>query len=156
MGKRTPTRRDLVLHMAAGKSAAAFARKFGRSERTIRYQASRPAVRREVEAILREQARQTSAILTGLGAKAAAELAKLATRSGDEKVRLQACRTILQQIVDMSTFSDLESRLAELEADRAAPHKRLPPRSQPACDIDNERPLYRPRPRQLSEGTPRR
>lgn len=140
MGKAKPTRGQLVMHLAAGKPASAFARKHRLNERTIRHQASRPDVRRAVEALLREQARQTTAMLSGVGAKAAAELARLAIKGVDERTRLQACTAILKQIVDMSKFSDLESRLADLEAAAANPEKERPYRTQPPQAADDDSP----------------
>jgi hypothetical protein len=112
---KTKAQQDLLIaHLVGGGNASSFASKHGIPDRTARSWAASKTVRDAVEAANRESGRQIVTVLSRTGAAAAIELSKLALKSQDEKIRLGACRTVLQQLVEISKFTELEQQMTDL------------------------------------------
>ena len=90
------------------------------SKRTAFYWAKDPKVRREVEAYRRRAINQAIGRMTGITTNAVDRIAPLAQESDSASVQLRAWRAVLADKMAVSKFSDLESRMAEIEEQLSA------------------------------------
>ncbi len=106
---------DLALAVARGVPLVRWAKQNGIPERTARDWASKPEFKASVAGFRREIVSRTVGKLVAHTTAAAAEIAKLMRHATDDRTRLAAARTILEQSVALTTHHDLEQRLDELE-----------------------------------------
>jgi hypothetical protein len=105
----------LVLAMAQGESASAWARQNGVPARTARRWAKDPNVRAGIQAWRRRALSRAVGRLASLALKAADGIANLAQGAESESVQLRAWRAILTDQMAIAKFSDLEQRMLEIE-----------------------------------------
>ncbi len=107
---------DVLLNaLAGGAIVEAAAGQVGMSERTVYRRLADPGFRRRLEELRAEMARRTASSLTAAGPKAVEVLLELLD-SPSEATRLGAARLILQLGPKLREASDLEARLAAIEA----------------------------------------
>lgn len=110
-----PTKGNLALALAQGRTAASWARETGTPERTARRWAREAEVIRQVEAIRRKSIDRAIGTLSRQATAAATELARLARKAESEAVRLNACRGLLSDLLTVTDHQTLERRVTELE-----------------------------------------
>jgi hypothetical protein len=114
--KKTPRLLDeLATAIATGVTVRAWAKHKGIPERTAYDWARMPGVREQVAQIRRRFIDATVGKLVTLARKATRELDKLLDPKVTETVRLGAIRTVLSNLVDISSWADYEARLAAIE-----------------------------------------
>jgi hypothetical protein len=107
---------DLAFAIAAGKSAARWARE-NHVPRTTAYRwAADPRVRHMVQSCRRRSFQSTLGQVTRRANKACDEIAKLARDAESDSVRLTALRAIVRDLVAMSEAGNLTRRIAKAEA----------------------------------------
>jgi hypothetical protein len=106
---------SLALAIARGNSIAAWARKNNVPLRSAYRWASDPEVRESSELWRRRALNQAIGRMTRFATKAADGIAKLATVSDSDSIRLRAWRAILADQMAVAKFSILEDRMTELE-----------------------------------------
>ena len=106
---------NLALALAAGKTVADWAKDNAIPDRTARTWSHSPEVRDQVEAIRRAVIDRTIGRLSDHATEAADQIARLAKDATSEAVRLQAARAVLAELMAVSNYATLDSRLAEVE-----------------------------------------
>jgi hypothetical protein len=114
-GKRKISTQDLLTALACGANVAQAAAKVGLSQRSIYRRLADPSFRQEVEDLRMETVRRSSAMLTAATVEAIKTVIGLLSSKSDQ-ARLGACRTIFEYGVKLREFTELQERLAELEA----------------------------------------
>jgi hypothetical protein len=118
MSKRNnrPSKGNLAVALAAGRTAAAWARETGTAERTARRWAREDDVVHQVEAIRRRAVDRAIGLLTRHATTAARELARLASdKDTPAGARVAAARAVLQELLNVKEHQDLVDRVNELE-----------------------------------------
>ena len=110
-GKKT----QLAVAVAQGISVAAWARTNEVPRATAYRWAIEPEVRRAVEACRRRIVDQAVGKMTKKSNWAVDRIVKLADIAESESVRLRALRSILSEMMAVSKYSGLESRMVEIE-----------------------------------------
>jgi len=105
----------LAVAIAQGESAAAWARHNGVPRSTAYSWASEPSVRRAVEACRRRTLDRAIGRMTRRTPWACDRIAELAKAAESESVQLRALQWILSDVMAGSKFSELESRMTEME-----------------------------------------
>lgn len=116
MPKRNENRVDqLAVAVASGSSVASWCNKSAVPVRTAYAWAAEPSFKARVAEhrgrIIDRAIGRLSAHVT----RAVAEIARLVKTANSEAVRLQASRAILAELISVSSWSDLDKRLAEVE-----------------------------------------
>ena len=106
----------LALAIARGESVTEWALRNNVPRRSAFRWASDPKVRRSVESWRRRALDRAIGRMAGLALKAANGIARLADGAESESVQLRSWRAILADQMDVSKFSNLEQRIAEVEA----------------------------------------
>jgi len=107
----------LAAAIAQGESVAGWARENGVPRSTAFLWAREPGVRRTVEACRRRTLDRAIGRMTKRTLWASDRIAALAKAAESESVQLRALRSMLADVMAASKFSNLEDRLAQLEAD---------------------------------------
>lgn len=107
---------ELALALAQGISAAKWARSNGVCKMTAYRWAKEPEVREMVESHRRRTIDQAIGRMTRYTISAADGIARLASDAESESVRLRACRAILADMIAVSKYSNLEAKMAEIDA----------------------------------------
>lgn len=105
----------LAMALARGMTQAAAARLVGLNERTVR----RKLEGREFKSLVAElRSRMVSEAVGLLAADSAPAVKRLRrlVRSKDESIQLQAIKLVVQALVKLGSFADLNDRMTELEA----------------------------------------
>ena len=113
------TKAQLALALANGVSAAQWAWHQQVPKRTAYRWAKDPDVRKAVEAYRRRTIDQAIGLMTKKTIRAAGVIASLVEEGESHTVRLRACRAIFSDMMAVSKYSGLESRMLEIEADIA-------------------------------------
>jgi hypothetical protein len=106
---------NLALAMAGGSTVKAWADAHGVADRTARTWSNSPEVRDQVEAIRREILHCTIGRLSDNATAAVDEIVRLVKEAASEAVRLQAARSVLAELMVVSSYAALEGRMVELE-----------------------------------------
>jgi len=121
-----PSKGDLAIALAAGRTAAAWAREHGTPARTARRWSREPEVRDQVERIRRRAVDRAVGVLTSQATTAARALAAIARdKETPAGARVAAARAVLQELLNVKEHQELAERVAELErrvARNATPH----------------------------------
>jgi hypothetical protein len=106
---------DLALAVAQGTSVAKWRRKHNVPARTAYRWSSDPEVRASVQTIRRRYLDRAAGILARNATSAVTGILKLGKKAKSESVKLSALRAVLSDYVDVTNFSTLEGRVAEVE-----------------------------------------
>jgi transposase-like protein len=109
------TKFELALAIAQGASVRAWARAHNVPRSTAHYWARHPKVRELIETCRRRSLDRVIGIMAARAPSAVEGISTLANQAESESVRLTARRTILSEMIEASKYSDLESRMANLE-----------------------------------------
>jgi hypothetical protein len=128
---RNNTKTHLALAIAQGVSVAAWARASGVNRRTAFRRAKDPSVRKIVEDCRRRMIDQALGRMTRQTNMAANIIIKIAKEADSHTVQLRAARGLLSDVMAVSRFGVLESRMTEIETalDQQAAAKNSPPMS---------------------------
>ena len=120
-GKRKKLTQELLTALACGATPAQAAAKVGLSQRTVYRRLLDVGFRQEVEQLRTETVRRSSGMLTAASLEAIKTVLELLQSSKSDSVRLGASRTIFEYGVKLREFTEIQERLADLEARVAAP-----------------------------------
>jgi hypothetical protein len=112
----------LLLLLACGATQEAAARSVGISERTVRRRLRDPDFCRRLQALRTEMMQRLAGLLMAASGEAVKVLVALLKEDTAAGVRLGAARTVLQLNLEVHEATELEQRLAALEAAQQAPH----------------------------------
>jgi hypothetical protein len=112
---RKCTKRQLALALARGISPGKWARENEFSKNTAYRWAKEPEVRKAVETIRRRMTDQAVGRLSRHSTWAADGIVDIAKTAESDSVRLRAFRSILSDMMAVSSYSGLEVRMTELE-----------------------------------------
>jgi hypothetical protein len=115
----------LLQALACGATQKSAAEKAGISESTVARRLHDPAFQERLQATRADMVQRTASALTAASMEAVKGLLEL-MRSGDERVRLGAIRTILEHSTKLREESDLAQRVARLEETNANAAARPP------------------------------
>jgi len=121
--KRAKGETLLIARLAAGATFTEAAKAAGVDERTVRRRWAEPEFRREVSAVRGELISSAVGRLSRHATKAVDVLAELMESAESETVRLSAARAVLTQVQELRSHTELEDRIAALEA--AQPLRRV-------------------------------
>ncbi len=115
-----PTRNEnrvsqLSLAVASGMSVARWSKENSVPLRTCYTWSSTPEFKERVAEHRRRMVDRTIGRLTNHAARAVADIARLMKSRDSDAVRLSAARGLLQELLAVSSWSDLDRRLAEVE-----------------------------------------
>jgi hypothetical protein len=112
------TKIHLALALAQGYSAAKWARANAVPKNTAYRWAREPEVRKAIQAHRRRLIDEAVGTLTKNTSKAADILIRLAREGDSHSIQLRAARAVYSDLIALSTYSDLEERMTELEETR--------------------------------------
>jgi hypothetical protein len=111
----TALRDKLALEMARGGTVAAFGKANGIADRTLYEWTAKPAFQAEVTRHRRAITDRTVGALVRFAVRAVKVMANLSENAQSESVRLSAARGILTELISVSSWADLEQRIADIE-----------------------------------------
>jgi hypothetical protein len=114
---RKDSKIQLAFAIAKGTSMATWASNNEVPERTAFRWARDPWVRRMVESCRRRMLDEAIGRMTARSAWAADAIVRVAEESVSDSLRFRACRAIFSEVITVSKFSGLESRMTEIEVE---------------------------------------
>jgi hypothetical protein len=122
--KRGPKlREDMALAIARGASISQWARDNEIPDRTAREWAKKREFKELVAEHRRRLADRVIGQLSRIATKAVRAIERLMDNSPNDTVRLNAARSILTELVNITGFSELEQRITELERQHEREHR---------------------------------
>ncbi len=104
----------LIAHLAAGVSPGGAAKLAGVSEATVYRRLADPVFRHRVEDARAELWKRAMSVLSKSAVEGAIVLRRL-LRNDDAKIRLQAAKIVLEQVIKVRDQVDIAQRVAALE-----------------------------------------